>query len=526
MTRTSNSHMKLAKNTGHTSIIERFEYIASRHGERVALSYEKKEISYKDLKDRADGIAAGLTSYGIIPGTIIGICMEKSPDLIASMIAILKVGCTYFPVDFDLPEKRLDFILNNANPGIVLCSEAKITVISRFSFPVATPDQVYSNANASVPVERSNGNAAAYLLYTSGSTGEPKGVLIPHQGILRLTVNANWIQLQATDRILFHSPYTFDASTFEIWMPLLNGMALIIYPKKMVNFPALKNFLQEEKITCLWLTAAVFHIMAHNQPEFALPLRYLVSGGDILQSKAIRMVLASCPSLTVINGYGPTENTVFSSTYSMCATDPIPDNVPIGTPIYQTYFYVLNTQFQPVAEGETGELFVSGNGLAIGYLNRPDLNSKSFFFTEKGERIYKTGDLARRGKDGLFYFSGRLDDQVKISGYRIEIKEIESAIKRLDEIDECAVFAIPDSRNDKILVSFIKANQEISLNVVREKLKDVLPKYMMPSKILRLDQFPLTSNGKLDRAAILNRYTASTLAGQTELNEHLAVSHA
>jgi len=383
--------------------------------------------------------------------------------------------------------------------GRVRPSEGLVLVIDEEggSLPAAAAD---TRADVSA-------DAPAYVIYTSGSTGRPKGVLVPHRGIVRLLMGTTYARLDATRIILQLAPISFDAATFEIWGPLLHGGCCVLYPES--GFPdlaLLAEVVRETGVTTMWLTASLFNMVIDQAPDTIASVAEVLTGGEALSVAHVRRALTVLPGVQLINGYGPTESTTFACCYRIPRTLP-PDltSIPIGSPIANTTVRLLDTDLRPVPPGEPGDLYIGGDGLAIGYLNRSELTAERFIVTSGGERLYKTGDRARLLPDGALEFLGRLDDQVKIRGYRVELGEIEAGLRAHAAVGDAVVLLREDSPGDKRLAAYYTGQAgtvEPSAAVLRQFLSERLPEYMVPSHFVPLREIPLTPNGKTDRRAL------------------------
>jgi thioesterase domain-containing protein/acyl carrier protein len=343
----------------------------------------------------------------------------------------------------------------------------------------------------------------AYVMYTSGTTGTPKGVMVEHQSILRLVLNTNYLQLRASDRILQTGALSFDASTFEIWGALLNGGSVYLpRQESLLDVVALKRLIRENNVTTMWLTAGLFNALVSEDVTFLAGLKTVLCGGERLSPHHVNQVRRAHPQLVLINGYGPTENTTFTTTFDIreeCETD-----IPIGRPIANTTVHILDGTLQPVPIGVTGELYTGGDGLARGYLNDPILTEEKFIPHpfESGQRLYRTGDRARFRNDGMIEYLGRVDGQVKIRGYRIEPGEIETRLLQDSRLKAAFVAARTDQGEEQRLVAYYTAREQVAGDELRLHLRRSLPDYMIPADFVQMDQLPLTHNGKVDSSAL------------------------
>ncbi|RUP86366.1 amino acid adenylation domain-containing protein, partial [Corynebacterium propinquum] len=348
------------------------------------------------------------------------------------------------------------------------------------------------------PALEQSAETAAYIMYTSGSTGTPKGVLVPHRAITRLVINNGYADFNQQDRVAFASNPAFDASTLDVWAPLLNGGAVVVVDQDtLLSQAGFAALLQEQAVSVLWMTAGLFHQYAEGLLPVFPQLRYLIVGGDVLDPSVIARVLKDGAPQHLLNGYGPTEATTFSTTHEITRADE--GSIPSGRPVGNSRAYVLDARQQPVPGGVTGELYIGGAGVARGYLNREDLTAERFLddpFTAQG-RMYRTGDLARYRADGTLDYLGRNDDQVKIRGLRIELGEIETCLAEHPDVSETVVLAL-----DGRLVAYFTEHQALDRQALRSWLQAQLPEYMVPAAYVRLDSLPLTANGQVDRKAL------------------------
>ncbi|MGA7633729.1 MAG: non-ribosomal peptide synthetase, partial [Terriglobales bacterium] len=374
----------------------------------------------------------------------------------------------------------------------------------------------------------------AYVMYTSGSTGRPKGVMVNHRAVVRLVKNTNFVDLSEQEVFLQFSPISFDASTLEIWAPLLNGGCLAIMPPETQSLDEIGAAIRRYGVTSMWLTAGLFNVMVEQRLDDLRPLRQLLVGGDVLSVTHVRRALDGLPGCRMINGYGPTEGTTFTCCHTITREDAQGTSIPIGKPISNTQVYLLDATFQPVPMGEPGELCVAGDGLARGYLNQPDLTAEKFvphpFRDEPSSRIYRTGDLARYRSDGTIEFLGRVDDQVKVSGFRIELGEIETVMMEHSSVQSAVVVARQDAPGQKKLAAYVVfRGRDGDRNELRTFLQKKLPVYMVPSEFVVLTSLPLSPNGKVDRGALPAPQTmraevneAPVSSPQTDLEQKIA----
>lgn len=483
-----------------------FEKQVDRAPDAIALVFENEQLTYRELNLRANQLAHYLQKQGVGPEVLVGICVERSLEMIVGLLGILKAGGAYVPLDPTYPTERLAFMLEDAQVSVLLTQKHFLEKLP------ATPAQIVELeafeessddvANLPSPVTASN---LAYIMYTSGSTGQPKGVSILHRGIVRLVKNPTYVHLSSEEVFLQLAPISFDASTFEIWGSLLNGAQLAIFPPGIPSLEELGQAIRRERVTTLWLTAGLFHLMVDERLEDLKSLRQLLAGGDVLSVSHIRKFTQTVPGCQLINGYGPTENTTFTCCYPITNATELGNSVPIGRAITNTQVYILDEQMQPVPIGVPGELYTGGDGLARDYLNRPKLTAEKFIPNPFGAgRLYKTGDLARYRPDGNIEFIGRIDNQVKIRGFRIEFGEIEAVLTQHRDIQETLVITKEDPPTNKSIIAYIVANphQVPTSKQLRQFLKQQLPEYMIPAAFVTLEALPFTPNGKIDRQAL------------------------
>ena len=488
-----------------------FETQAARRPEAVAVVCNGHCLTYRQLNQQANQLAHFLRTLGVGPEVYVGICVERSLAMLVGLLGILKAGGVYVPLDPTYPPERLAFILADTQTPFVLAQTHLVDRLPPTSAKVICVDGDWdsitqqSNTN---PANLTTADNLAYVTYTSGSTGQPKGVCIPHRGVVRLVMHTNYVTLTASNIILQFAPLAFDASTFEIWGSLLHGARLVVAPPRALSVEELGQLLQDSQVTVLWLTANLFQHMVDRQRASLRQLRQLLAGGDMLSAPHVRQALQEMTAGTLINGYGPTENTTFTCCYPVTESSQAGQSVPIGRPVANTQVYVLDDALQPVPVGVPGELYTGGDGLARGYFNRPELTAERFiphpFSATPGTRLYKTGDLVRYRADGTLEFLGRLDHQVKVRGFRIEPGEIEAVLGQHPQVREAVIVAQEETPGEKRLVAYVVMHQscEQTPGELRRFLQGKLPAYMVPSAFMVLEALPLTTNGKIDRLAL------------------------
>ncbi|MCK5522835.1 MAG: amino acid adenylation domain-containing protein [Thiomargarita sp.] len=498
-----------------------FEEQVAKVPAAVALIFSGQEISYFELNRRSNQLAHYLQRQGIQPKALIGISMARSVEMIVGLLAILKVGGAYVPIDPCYPEERIAFMIKDTGIVVLLThekvSQNRLYLSSVKTLCVDTEWNVIAlEREENLPGKTTTSKDFAYITYTSGSTGTPKGVIITHQNVVRLVQGTDYANLTSEEVFLQFAPISFDASTFEIWGALVNGARLLIMHLQRPSLEELGKVLREYQVTTLWLTAGLFHQMVDERLEDLKDVRQLLAGGDVLSMPHVKKVLATRKEIKLINGYGPTENTTFTCCFPLSENSEINTTIPIGRPIANTQVYIVDQYLHPVPPELPGELLISGDGLGLGYLNRPELTKEKFipnpFSNEPGSRIYRTGDLVRYRADGNIEFIGRFDDQVKVRGFRIELPEIELALRQHSDIQDVVVITREDQKGDKQLVAYmVPDKKQVAVAEIRAFLKKKLPDYMLPSVFMILPALPLTANGKIDKRALPDPDTNSIL---------------
>ncbi|MBT2508338.1 amino acid adenylation domain-containing protein, partial [Streptomyces sp. ISL-98] len=452
-------------------------------------------LTYAELDERANRVAHALVGRGVVPESRVGVVMDRSADLVPVLLGVVKAGAAYVPLDGDHPVERLRVVVAEAGVSLVLADReldglATTAVAGLFEAEPVDPGLVLSP------------DSLAYVMYTSGSTGTPKGVAVTHGNVASFVADRSWRD-DVVERVLVQANHAFDASTYELWVPLTRGGQLIVMRSGDVDAAERGRLIAEHGITNVHATAGLFRVLAEESPQIFDGVREVSTGGDVVSASAIRALLDAHPDLTVRSTYGPTETTAFTTQIPYRAGDVVPSSVPIGQPMDNARTYVLDEFLRPVAPGVTGELYVAGSGLARGYDGRAALTAERFVACPYGGRMYRTGDLARWTPDGQLLFAGRTDDQVKIRGFRIELGEVEAVLAAHESVGQVAVIVREDQPGVKRLVAYVvPAGETVDDVVLREHVAHKLPDYMVPAAIVQLEALPVTVNGKLDRAAL------------------------
>ena len=478
-----------------------------------------ERLTYRELEQRSGELAADLRALPSGPGAVVGVLMHRSPQLITTLLAVLRAGAAYLALDPDDHPDRLSRLLADSG-AVMVVTEPSLRARVPGEVRVHVPGAVRPGAQASAQPEARpltgqdaptpEAGRLAYVSYTSGSTGEPKGVAVPHRAVVRLVEAPDWITVQADDVFLQLAPVAFDASTLEIWAPLAHGAELVLFRPGPIDTGELAQTIRDQRISVLWLTAGLFHQMAAGHLDAFAGVRHVVAGGDVLSPEHVRTLMAAHPGLVFTNGYGPTENTTFTTCWTSTVAPAPGAAVPIGRPIGGTGVAVLDAALRPVPVGVRGELYAMGDGLAHGYLNRPGETAERFVpCPEPGYsgRMYRTGDVVRWLPSGDLEFLGRADQQVKIRGYRVEPGAVEAELLRDPRVQQAVVLAQSDDAGDKRLLAYVtlveRTEQPGDISVrLREVLAATLPDYLVPWAVLVRRDLPLNRNGKVDRAAL------------------------
>jgi len=495
-----------------------FEAQVVRSSQAPAVVADEQQLTYAELNARANQRARHLRELGVGPDSRVAICVERGLDMVVGLLAILKAGGGYVPLDPAYPLERLAYMLEDSAPLAVLVQGTTRSLLGEVAVPVIDLDQPHWQAlvTENLSLAELNPHHTAYVIYTSGSTGQPKGVINEHSGVVnRLLWMQDAYQLSSADTVLQKTPFSFDVSVWEFFWPLMTGARLVMARPEGHKDPLyLSDIIEREHITTLHFVPSMLDVfLAHADTARCSSLRQVMCSGEALPGSVVRRFKQQLSGSQLHNLYGPTEAAVDVTAWD-CAgpLESTPDNTPIGKPIANTRMYILDAQQQPVPHGVVGELYIGGVQVARGYLNRPELNAERFLtdpFQNNG-RMYRTGDVARYLPDGNIEYLGRNDDQVKIRGLRIELGEIQARLTQIDGVQEAAVLAREDVPGDKRLVAYYTGAQ-LEIETLRGHLLENLPDYMVPAVFVHLEALPLSPNGKLDRKAL----PAPDLAAQT-----------
>ncbi len=534
-----------------------FEQQVRKKPTAIAVKFGNQQFTYQALNRGSNQLARYLQKLGINSEMLVGICLERSVEAIAAMLAVLKAGGAYVPLDPSYPSERLHFMLEDAGITVVITKEDWADLFPTENTRIVCLDRQWDAIAMESDLNLSNPCTAdqlAYLIYTSGSTGTPKGVMVPHRAVNRLVCNTNYVEIETSDRIAQVANLAFDAATFEVWGALLNGAQLIGIDREITLSPTdFVTELQQQQISILFLTTALFNQTVSQIPQAFQSLKYLLFGGEMVNVDRVRTVVQQGKPQHLIHVYGPTENTTFSTWYEV---KDIPENattIPIGQAIANTQLYLLDANLNPVPANVSGEIYVGGDGLARGYLNRPELTAERFIDNpflvdslhrknppakdtplikggrgDRSSKLYKTGDRALYRHDGNLEFLGRTDNQIKLRGFRVELGEIETAIAQHPMVQTAAVIVREVDSNSQLIAYIVPETSTIpNERDLRSFLKTKLPAYMLPAAFVVLDTLPLTANGKVDQKALppphltVARETSPTVAPTTSLEASL-----
>ncbi|MCG8919824.1 amino acid adenylation domain-containing protein [Actinokineospora sp. PR83] len=491
------------------TVVRAFARVCERTPDAVAVASGAVSLTYRELDARANRLAHRLLAEGVRREDRVGILLGRSPEVVVAVLGVLKAGAAYVPLDLRAPVERLRELLTGVDVRVLVTDQEwaptasaahvgnHIVVGGAVVDDAAQDDQWPDTAPDIAP----HPDDIAYVMHTSGSTGRPKGVAISHRGIVGFAADGCF-SADGARRVLMHATLAFDASTYELWVPLLRGGSVVVAPPGELDVDTLRAVIAEQRVTGLLLTSGLFRVVATEAPEVLTGVSEVLAGGDVVPGGAVRRVLQTCPGITVVNAYGPTEVTVMASSHPMRAADEVADVAPIGRPLDAARVFVLDARLRPAPVGVAGELYVVGTGLARGYVGQPGVTAERFVACPfvPGARMYRTGDLVRWRADGLLEFVGRSDEQVKIRGFRVELGEIESALVEHPDIAEAVVTARRRDGRTRLAAHLLAApDRTVQVDALPAYLRGTLPDYMVPSAFAVLDRLPLSANGKVDR---------------------------
>lgn len=495
------------------SLVERFQEQVGLYSDAVAVfaPAEDRSLTYLELHKRSDNVAHRLVDAGVSAGDMVGISCERCANMLAVIVGILKIGAAYVPLDPSYPTNRISLMIEDSAMSVLVADARSAKRLPAFAGMMLDLSDCVQEGNSNQSDKAGQSPCAtdpAYVMYTSGSTGTPKGAVVTHRNIMRLVCNTNYIVFSTETRMLHFAPISFDASTLEVWGPLLNGGTVVLCADARPSMQDLGGFIQTHNINAAWLTAELFRMMVDEALPSLAGLRFLLAGGDVLPVAQVQRALEALPDCTLVNGYGPTENTTFTCCHIIRPESLSRTDIPIGRPIANTRVYVLDEYMKRVPRGVAGELYTGGDGVARGYLNRPDLSRERFvtdpFSHNEGTRLYRTGDRVRYLPDGTLAFMGRMDRQIKIRGFRVEPGEIEIALSAYAALLQCVVVAIERRVGDQRLVAYYVLNEGATATSteLRRHLRERVPDYMIPQHFVEVRTIPMTATGKVDRKAL------------------------
>ncbi|TLQ47688.1 non-ribosomal peptide synthetase [Streptomyces marianii] len=486
-----------APRTGLPALVARH---AELHPNALAVVDGDTTLTYGRLVAAGRALAARLRDHGVTRGDRVALLTTRSARTVVAQLALWWAGAVCVPLDPAQPRPRTEAMTADAEVTLTV-GDAKLLDASSFAGPVlALPEEPLNGTGLQ---EEADPDSPAFIMFTSGSTGRPKGVAVPHGAIAELVTAPEYVTVTARDRVLFHSPMTFDASTFEVWAALANGAAVVVCTVERPSLEDLSRHVERHGVTVAFFTTALFHQLAARRSRVFDQLRSVVVGGEALAAAQAREVLAAFPWLELVNGYGPTETTTFATAHRVTRAD-CDGPIPIGRPIAGATVHLLGTDGHPVADGDRGELWIGGSRLAHGYTGLPALTAERFVDHPGAGRLYRTGDIVSRRPDGTLDFHGRNDDQVKVRGFRIEPGEVEHALRERPDVDDAAVTVDRAGTPEARLVAFVvpAPGPVPRPAALRERLTDVLPAHLVPDAVTVVEQLPLTPSGKVDRRAL------------------------
>ena len=490
---------------------ELFEAQVERTPSAIAVVAGDRQLTYAELNERANQLARFLRRFGIGPDSLVGLCLDRSLEMIVGILGVLKAGAGYVPMDPSYPADRLAFMLQDANVFVLLTQSHLLDQLPAHNGPRLSLDSdwdVIAKEKKENLAAWANPANLAYVIYTSGSTGKPKGVMIHHRGLVNyLTWATETYEVAGGCGAPVHSSFSFDLTITSLFAPLMVGRSIFLVADGIENL--VEALLARDNYSLVKITPAHLRALAELMPADQIRgrVRALVIGGEALHMESLAFWRTHAPLTRLINEYGPTETVVGCCVYEVAEDDPVSGPVPIGTPVANSQLYVLDESLQPVDKGATGELYIGGDGVGLGYLNRKQLTDDRFipdpFSRNCRGRLYRTGDLARFNDDGNLVYLGRIDNQVKVKGFRIELDEVETILNQFAGVRECAVVAREDATGEKRLVAYVvEDTPQSEVDELRKAMKTKVPEYMVPTTFVKMESLPLTTNGKVDRQAL------------------------
>ena len=515
---------------------ELFEAQVERTPAAVAVVANDRQLTYAELNERANQLARFLRRFGVGPDSLVGLCVDRSLEMIVGILGVLKAGAGYLPMDPSYPADRLAFMLQDANVFVLLTQSDLLDQLPPHNGPRLALDtdwDVIAKERKDNPAPWANPANLAYVIYTSGSTGKPKGVMIHHRGLVNyLTWATETYEVAAGCGAPVHSSFSFDLTITSLFAPLLVGRSIFLVADGIENL--VEALLARENYSLVKITPAHLRALAELMPADQLRgrVRALVIGGEALHMESLAFWRTHAPLTRLINEYGPTETVVGCCVYEVTEEDADAGPVPIGTPVANSQLYVLDESAEPVEKGATGELYIGGDGVGLGYLNRKQLTDERFildpFSRNRRGRLYRTGDLARFNDEGNLVYVGRIDNQVKVKGFRIELDEVEVILGQCAGVRDSAVVAREDATGEKRLIAYVVVDEaQGEIDEVRKTLKTKVPDYMVPTTFVKMESLPLTTNGKVDRQVLpapdrtQNNCTENCAAKHTQVEKTL-----
>ncbi|MFI9245473.1 amino acid adenylation domain-containing protein [Streptomyces sp. NPDC053086] len=490
------------------SLKELFEGVAGRRPDAVAVVHRERRLTYRELNGLANSLSVRLRAAGVNPGHVVGLSVKRSPEMIVAMLAIIKCGATYLPFDRTWPDERLHGIFGQAGCAALLTDASDEMTVRFGRMRVVPVDLSALHEDEKNPSLRVQPDSIAYIVFTSGSTGSPKGVPIRHQGVVRLVSHACFVALDENSVIPQLASIFFDAAVFEIWGALLNGGTCVLYPSDHVRLSELKRVVQQNGVTAVFVTTALFNVIVDEAPGTLDSVQTILTGGEAHSLRHIERARKHYGDDKVVSVYGPTECSVFATYYPVRGSVEGEPALPIGLPIQNTTLYVVRDGAL-CAPGEAGEVCLAGPGLSPGYLGMHELTAEKYVeYDIDGEkvRLYHTGDRGYVREDGNVVFQGRLDDQVKVNGFRIELGEIAHFMNEVPHVKQSYVTTSEKESGEKVVVAFVvPADEACTPQACHDHLVKKVPSYMLPGEIHVCDSLPLTGSGKVDRRVLLSR---------------------